>query len=280
MSELKIKKGLGKGLSALLGDDQQAKPDLPKTTVAIADISRNPFQPRINFDQEKITELANSIKNNGIIQPIVVRPGKQDKYELVAGERRWLAAQQAGLHEIPVNIVDLSDKESLELAILENIQRENLNVIEEARGYQRLMNEFGYSHEDVSQMMSKSRSHVSNTLRLLNLPADVIKMLEAGQLSAGQVRPLIGMPNASSIAEEIVSKRMSARSVEILAKEKKKPLKLVYAMDSNLENIKLDLQNKVGLKIDINNKKNNSGKLTIHYKDLDQFEMIIKKLKS
>ena len=245
MSELKIKKGLGKGLSALLGDDQQAKPDLPKTTVAIADISRNPFQPRINFDQEKITELANSIKNNGIIQPIVVRPGKQDKYELVAGERRWLAAQQAGLHEIPVNIVDLSDKESLELAILENIQRENLNVIEEARGYQRLMHEFGYSHEDVSQMMSKSRSHVSNTLRLLNLPADVIKMLEAGQLSAGQVRPLIGMPNASSIAEEIVSKRMSARSVETLAKETKKPLKLVYAMDSNLENIKLDLQNKV-----------------------------------
>lgn len=280
MSELKIKKGLGKGLSALLGDDQQSKTDLPKTTVAIADISRNPFQPRINFDQEKITELANSIKNNGIIQPIVVRPGKQDKYELVAGERRWLAAQQAGLHEIPVNIVDLSDKESLELAILENIQRENLNVIEEARGYQRLMNEFGYSHEDVSQMMSKSRSHVSNTLRLLNLPADVIKMLEAGQLSAGQVRPLIGMPNASSIAEEIVSKRMSARSVETLAKETKKPLKLVYAMDSNLENIKLDLQNKVGLKIDINNKKNNSGKLTIHYKDLDQFEMIIKKLKS
>lgn len=280
MSELKIKKGLGKGLSALLGDDQQAKTDLPKTTVAIADISRNPFQPRINFDQEKITELANSIKNNGIIQPIVVRPGKQDKYELVAGERRWLAAQQAGLHEIPVNIVDLSDKESLELAILENIQRENLNVIEEARGYQRLMNEFGYNHEDVSQMMSKSRSHVSNTLRLLNLPADVIKMLEAGQLSAGQVRPLIGMPNASSIAEEIVSKRMSARSVETLAKETKKPLKLVYAMDSNLENIKLDLQNKVGLKIDINNKKNNSGKLTIHYKDLDQFEMIIKKLKS
>ena len=280
MSELKIKKGLGKGLSALLGDDQQSKTDLPKTTVAIADISRNPFQPRINFDQEKITELANSIKNNGIIQPIVVRPGKQDKYELVAGERRWLAAQQAGLHEIPVNIVDLSDKESLELAILENIQRENLNVIEEARGYQRLMNEFGYSHEDVSQMMSKSRSHVSNTLRLLNLPADVIKMLEAGQLSAGQVRPLIGMPNASSVAEEIVSKRMSARSVETLAKETKKPLKLVYAMDSNLENIKLDLQNKVGLKIDINNKKNNSGKLTIHYKDLDQFEMIIKKLKS
>ena len=177
-------------------------------TVSISDLSRNPYQPRQTFSEEKLEELSNSIRKNGIIQPIAVRPSKADpgRYEIVAGERRWLAAQRAGLHEIPVTILDLSDVESLEVAIVENIQRDDLNPIEEARGYKRLNEEFKYDHESISKLMSKSRSHISNTLRLLTLPSDVIGMLEEGTLTSGQARPLIGISNASSIAEEIVSK--------------------------------------------------------------------------
>ena len=211
------KKGLGRGLSALFGDEKpKNKPqDIRQSNaVSISDLSRNPYQPRQHFSEEKLEELANSIKKNGLIQPIAVRPKKLEpgKYEIVAGERRWLAAQKAGLHEIPVTILDLSDVESLEVAIVENIQRDDLNPIDEARGYQRLNKEFSYDHESISKLMSKSRSHISNTLRLLTLPSDVIAMLEEGSLTSGQARPLIGISNASSIAEEIVSKNYSARS--------------------------------------------------------------------
>ena len=272
------KKGLGRGLSALFGDatpeEKKSSTNQPNTA-AISDLSRNPYQPRQNFKEEKLEELANSIRKNGIIQPIAVRPSKSDsnKYEIVAGERRWLAAQRAGLHEIPITILDLSDVESLEVAIVENIQRDDLNPIEEAKGYKRLNEEFKYDHESISKLMSKSRSHVSNTLRLLTLPSDVISMLEEGSLTSGQARPLIGISNASSIAEEIVSKNYSARKVEYLVRNKKGG-KIVKTIDTNVLKTQERLQKILGLKVSIVNKKNNSGKITIEYKDLDQFELI------
>ena len=272
------KKGLGRGLSALFGDTT-TKEKKPLTnqynTAAISDLSRNPYQPRQNFKEEKLEELANSIRKNGIIQPIAVRPSKSDssKYEIVAGERRWLAAQRAGLHEIPITILDLSDVESLEVAIVENIQRDDLNPIEEAKGYKRLNEEFKYDHESISKLMSKSRSHISNTLRLLSLPSDVIAMLEEGTLSSGQARPLIGISNASSIAEEIVSKNYSARKVEYLTRNKKSNLK-EKTVDANILKTQERIEKILGLKVNIINKKNNSGKVTIQYKDLDQFELI------
>ena len=272
------KKGLGRGLSALFGDTtrEEKKPATSQSnTAAISDLSRNPYQPRQNFKEEKLEELANSIRKNGIIQPIAVRPSKSDsnKYEIVAGERRWLAAQRAGLHEIPITILDLSDVESLEVAIVENIQRDDLNPIEEAKGYKRLNEEFKYDHESISKLMSKSRSHISNTLRLLTLPSDVISMLEEGSLTSGQARPLIGISNASSIAEEIVSKNYSARKVEYLVRNKKGG-KIVKKIDTNILKTQERLQKILGLKVNIVNKKNNSGKITIEYKDLDQFELI------
>ena len=273
------KKGLGRGLSALFGDEKpQTKSQDTKrsNTVLISDLSRNPYQPRQHFSEEKLEELANSIKKNGIIQPIAVRPNKIEngKYEIIAGERRWMAAQRAGLHEIPVTILDLSDVESLEVAIVENIQRDDLNPIEEARGYKRLNEEFKYDHESISKLMSKSRSHISNTLRLLTLPKDVIGMLEEGTLTSGQARPLIGITNASSIAEEIVAKNYSARKVEYLVKAKKTGNYKIKTTDSNIVETQERIEKILGLKVNILNKKNNSGKITIEYKDLEQFEFI------
>ena len=276
MSPIK-KKGLGRGLSALFGDDKpkdQVKAVNQTNLISISDLSRNPYQPRQNFKEEKLEELANSIRKNGVIQPIAVRPNKSDKgkFEIVAGERRWLAAQRAGLHEIPVTVLDLSDVESLEVAIVENIQRDDLNPIEEARGYKRLNEEFKYDHESISKLMSRSRSHISNTLRLLTLPSDVIAMLEEGTLTSGQARPLIGISNASSIAEEIVSKNYSARKVEYLTRNKKNKGEIV--IDTNILKTQERIERILGLKVNILNKKNNSGKITIEYKDLDQFELI------
>ena len=272
------KKGLGRGLSALFGDTtrEEKKPATSQSnTAAISDLSRNPYQPRQNFKEEKLEELANSIRKNGIIQPIAVRLKKSEKgkYEIVAGERRWLAAQRAGLHEIPVRILDLSDAESLEVAIVENIQRDDLNPVEEARGYKRLNDEFKYDHESISRLMSKSRSHISNTLRLLTLPKDVISMLEEGTLTSGQARPLIGISNASSIAEEIVSKNYSARKVEYLIRNKKNKTEN-KTIDSNILKAQEKIQRALGLKVSISNKKNNSGKVVIEYKDLEQFDLI------
>ena len=272
------KKGLGRGLSALFGDEK------PKTSVntnitnkvAISDLSRNPYQPREIFNEDKLVELANSIKKNGIIQPIAVRPHKSEagKFEIVAGERRWLEAQKAGSHDIPVTILKLSDKESLEVAIVENIQRDDLNPIEEARGYKRLSEEFDYDHEGISKLMSKSRSHVSNTLRLLSLPADIISMLEEGTLSSGQARPLIGLINASQIAEEIVAKNYSARKVEYLVKSKKDNKFKDKTKDTDILKAQDRIEKILGLKVNIVNKKNNSGKVTIEYKNLDQFALL------
>jgi ParB family chromosome partitioning protein len=277
------KKGLGRGLSALFGDEKpkvENSQNKALSRVSISDLSRNPFQPREVFNEEKLSELSNSIKKNGIIQPIAVRPKKTEpgKYEIVAGERRWLAAQKAGLHEIPVNVLDLSDVESLEVAIVENIQRDDLNPIEEARGYKRLSEEFKYDHESISKLMSKSRSHVSNTLRLLTLPRDVVAMLEEGSLTSGQARPLIGIANASSIAEEIVAKNYSARKVEYLVKAKKSGQQKDKIIDTNIIKAQERIEKILGLKVYISNKKNNSGKITIEYKDLDQFDLISKLL--
>ena len=272
------KKGLGRGLSALFGDEKPIEKQANSSTlnkVSISDLSRNPYQPRQNFSESKLNELASSIKKNGIIQPIAVRPKKSEngKFEIVAGERRWLAAQRAGLHEIPVTVLDLSDVESLEVAIVENIQRDDLNPIEEAKGYKRLNEEFNYDHESISKLMSKSRSHVSNTLRLLTLPSDVVSMLEEGTLTSGQARPLIGLSNASTIAEEIVAKNYSARKVEYLTRNKKGTTK-GKSVDANILKIQEKIEKALGLKVNISNKKNNSGKVTIQYKDLDQFELI------
>ena len=273
------KRGLGRGLSALFGDEKpKDKPqEINKSnTVSISDLSRNPNQPRQHFSEQKLDELANSIKKNGVIQPIAVRQSKSDtnKYEIVAGERRWLAAQRAGLHEIPVNILELSDLESLEVAIVENIQRDDLSPIEEARGYKRLSDEFKYDHENISKLMSKSRSHISNTLRLLTLPKDVIAMLEEGSLTSGQARPLVGLANASSIAEEIVSNNYSARKVEYLVKGKKVSKNKKNNYDANIYKAQERIEKILGLKVAIVNKKNNSGKIIIDYSDLEQFEFL------
>ncbi len=272
------RKGLGRGLSALFGDqksDEKSQKSNMSNSISISDLSRNPYQPRQSFSEEKLEELANSIRKNGIIQPIAVRPSKSEnaKYEIVAGERRWLAAQRAGLHEIPVTILNLSDVESLEVAIVENIQRDDLNPIEEARGYKKLNEEFKYDHESISKLMSKSRSHISNTLRLLTLPSDVIAMLEEGTLTSGQARPLIGINNASSIAEEIVAKNYSARKIEYLTRSQKKNNK-DKSIDSNILKAQERIEKILGLKVNILNKKNNSGKITIQYKDLEQFELV------
>ena len=272
------KKGLGRGLSALFGDStpQTTTKNSETKRVSISDLTRNPYQPRETFNEFKLNELANSIKKNGIIQPIAVRPKKSEagKYEIVAGERRWLAAQKAGLHDIPVNVLDLSDVESLEVAIVENIQRDDLNPVEEAKGYKRLSEEFNYDHENISKLMSKSRSHVSNTLRLLTLPNDIIGMLEEGTLTSGQARPLIGLANASQIAEEIVAKNYSARKVEYLVKSKKSQNLKHKTYDADIIKVQDRIEKILGLKINIINKKNNSGKITIEYKNLDQFELV------
>ncbi len=275
------KKGLGRGLSALFGDiESKSKIKDTKTNfIPIADLERNEYQPRTVFDETKLDELSKSIKENGVIQPIAVRPNKyqKGKFEIIAGERRWIAAQRAGLNKVPVVILDIDDQKSLQIAIIENVQREDLNIIEQAKGYQRLIKEFGYDHDKISKSMSKSRSHVSNTLRLLSLPNDIVGLLEEGKLTAGQARPLIGIPNASEIAENIVKKKVAAREVEELVKNKKIKNK-IDQKDPNIQFIKNEIESRLGLGIDIVNKKNNSGKVVIKYKSLEQFELISKKL--
>ena len=276
------KKGLGKGLSALFGDIEKKIDDeqIKKNTLAISDLQRNKYQPRTIFDQDKMEELSMSIKENGIIQPIAVRPNKYEagKYEIIAGERRWLAAQKAGLNEVPVIILDIDDQKSLEIAIVENVQRQDLNIVEEAKGYQRLNEEFGYDHDKISKFMSKSRSHISNTIRLLSLPNDVIGLLEEGKLTAGQARPLIGMLNASEVAENIVKKKVAARQVEAMAKTKKGRISEKIE-DPNISFVQNEIESKLGLNVEILNKKNNSGKIVIKYKTLEQFELISKLLR-
>ena len=275
----RLKKGLGRGLSSLLGDSS-TKIDINK--VSIKDLTRNKLQPRKHFDKESLVELTNSIKEQGVIQPIVVRPNKllEGKYEIIAGERRWLASQNAGLHEIPVVILNVDDVKSLEFAIVENIQRQDLNSIEEARGYRRLVDDFNYNQKKLSQFISKSRSYIANSLRLLSLPEDVLLMVERGNLSAGHARTLIGLNNSVDIAKKIIQKKLSVRQSEILVKQfRDKKFKLISQKDSNVLDLQKDLEEKTGLNVSINNKKNNSGIISFEYRDLNQLDKLINVIK-
>ena len=279
MIENRLKKGLGRGLSSLLGDSSKK---IETNKVLIKDLTRNKFQPRRQFDKESLEELTNSIKEQGVIQPIVVRPNKssEGKYEIIAGERRWLAAQNAGLHEIPVVILNVDDVKSLEFAIVENVQRQDLNPIEEARGYQRLVEDFNYNQEKLSKFIGKSRSYIANSLRLLSLPQEVHLMVEQGNLSAGHARSLIGLNNSVDIARKIIQKKLSVRQSEILVRQfRDKKFKLISKKDSNVLAVQKDLEEKTGLSVSINNKKNNSGTISFEYKDLDQLDKLINIIK-
>ncbi len=275
----RLKKGLGRGLSSLLGD---TKKKIETNKVLIKDLSRNKFQPRKHFSKESLEELTNSIKEQGVIQPIVVRPDKDNdgKFEIIAGERRWLASQNAGLHEVPVVVLNVDDVKSLEFAIIENVQRQDLNPIEEAKGYQRLVNDFNYNHDKLSKFIGKSRSYIANSLRLLGLPSEVLSMIENGSLSAGHARTLIGLNNAFDIAKKIIQKKLSVRQSEVFVKQfKDKKFKLVHKKDSNILDLQKDLEAKTGLSVSINNKKNNAGTILFEYQDLDQLEKLIDAIK-
>jgi len=277
--ENRLKKGLGRGLSSLLGD---APEKFSKNKISIKDINRNKLQPRKCFDKSRLEELTNSIKEQGVIQPIVVRPDKysEGKYEIVAGERRWLASQNAGLHEVPVVIIDIDDSKSLEFAIVENVQRQDLNPIEEARGYIRLINDFNYNQEKLSKFIGKSRSYIANSLRLLSLPEEVLSMVEQGNLSAGHARSLIGLNNSADIAKKIIQKKLSVRQSEILVRQfRNKKFKLVSKKDPNILDLQKVLEEKVGLTVSINNKKDNSGTISFEYQDLDQLNRLIDTIK-
>ena len=276
----RLKKGLGRGLSSLLGDTTQK---IETSKVPIKDLTRNKFQPRKDIRKESLEELTNSIKEQGVIQPIVVRPDKssEGKYEIIAGERRWLASQNAGLHEIPVVVLNVDDVKSLEFAIVENVQRQDLNPIEEARGYQRLIDDFNYNQEKLSQFIGKSRSYIANSLRLLSLPDEVLAMVEQGDLSAGHARSLINLNNSIEIAKKIIQKKLSVRQSEILARQyRDKKFKLVSKKDSNILNLQKVLEEKTGLNVSVNNKKNNTGIISFEYQNLDQLDRLINTIKN
>ena len=279
MIENKIKKGLGRGLSSLLGETSNK---IETNKVLIKDIVRNKFQPRKYFNKESLEELTNSIKERGLIQPIIVRKDKtlEGKFEIIAGERRWLASQNAGLHEVPVVILNVDDVKSLEFAIVENVQRQDLNPIEEASGYQKLITDFNYNQEMLSKFIGKSRSYIANSLRLLTLPESVLLLVEKGDLSAGHARSLIGLNNSYDVAKKIIQKKLSVRQSEILVKQfRNKKFKLVSKKDSNILNLQKDLEEKTGLNVSINNKKNNTGSITFEYQDLDQLDKLIDTIK-
>ena len=280
MDANKIKKGLGRGLSSLIGE---TKIENKKNKLTISEIIPNKYQPRKNFDEEILNDLVNSIRERGIIQPIIVRESKNQisKYEIIAGERRWLAAQKAGLHEVPVVITEADDLKSLEFAIIENVQRHDLNPLEEAQGYQRLINEFSYDQEKVSKFIGKSRSHVTNSLRILSLPVEVLKLIENKKLSPGHAKILVGLENANFVANKIIEKKLSVRQSENFVRIfKLKKLQIKKIKDPNIKDLELSLIEKIGLNISILNKKNNKGKIIIEYKDLDQLNKIINILKS
>ena len=276
----KIKKGLGRGLSSLIGETK-----LEKNTnkLQIYDISPNKFQPRKVFDEEGLNDLTSSIKERGIIQPIIVRKSDniENKFEIIAGERRWLAAQKVGLHEVPVVITDADDLKSLEFAIIENIQRKDLNPIEEAKGYQRLIDEFSYDQDKVSKFVGKSRSYITNSLRLLNLPEDVLKLISSEKISSGHAKILVGLDNASFVANKILDKKLSVRQTERLVKifKKNKPF-FKNDKDSNINDLETMLSQKIGLNVLIQNKKNNKGKIIFEYLDLDQLNKLIDVIKN
>ena len=280
MNPFKTKKGLGRGLSSLIGDED-SKPI--KNKISISSIVRNKFQPRNNFDKEKMEELTNSIKERGIIQPIIVRRSsdQNDKYEIIAGERRWQAAQNAGLHEVPAVEIEADNLKSLEFAIVENVQRSDLNPIEEAKGYKKLIDEFNYDQEKVSKFIGKSRVHVTNCLRLLSLPDEVISLIEQNKISQGHAKVLVGLDNSHFLARKIIEKKLSVRQTENLIrtlknyKGKNKRIK-----NPNLISLESIIEEKTGIKVFIRNKRNNSGQVTFEYKDIDQLNRLIMVIKA
>ena len=276
----KIKKGLGRGLSSLIGE---TKVEPQKNQLSISDLVPNRYQPRKIFDESNLEDLTNSIRERGMIQPIIVRKSNQDisKYEIIAGERRWLAAQRAGLHYVTAVITDADDLKSLEFAIVENVQRHDLNPLEEAQGYKRLIDDFSYDQEKVSKFIGKSRSYITNALRLLNLPKDVIKLIETQKLTAGHAKILVGLENASFVASKIIDRKLSVRQTEDFVKIfKNKKKKSSISKDTNIIALELSISNKIGLNVNIQNNKRNKGKISFEYKGLDQLNKIIDVIKS
>ena len=279
MDTNKIKKGLGRGLSSLIGE---TKTEININKVSISDLVSNKFQPRKTFDEDSLKDLTNSIKERGIIQPIIVRKSNDhsSKYEIIAGERRWLAAQKAGLHEVPVVINNVDDLKSLEFSIVENVQRNDLNAIEEALGYQRLIDEFSYDQEKVAQFIGKSRSHIANFLRLLSLPEVVLKLIETKKLTPGHAKILVGLDNAEFVANKIVEKNLSVRQAENFVKIFKVSKKSFKNLkDPNIQSLESSIVGKIGLNVIIKNKKNNTGSIMFEYKDFDQLNKIIEIIK-
>ena len=275
----KIKKGLGRGLSSLIGE---AKVEAQTNQLQVSDIVPNKYQPRKIFDETNLDDLTNSIKERGMIQPIIVRKLNDDKskFEIIAGERRWLAAQRAGLHNVPVVITEADDLKSLEFAIVENVQRHDLNPLEEAQGYKRLIDEFSYDQQKVSKFIGKSRSHITNSLRLLGLPDEVLKLIEMQKLTAGHAKILVGLDNASFVANKIIEKKLSVRQTENFVKIFKNKKKSTLTKDTNIIALELSVSNKIGLNVNIQNNKRNKGKISFEYKDLDQLNKIIDIIKS
>ena len=280
INPFKPKRGLGRGLSSLIGDSSS---NSKKNKISVGSIIRNKYQPRKNFDKQKMEELTSSIRERGIIQPIVVRKSKvqDNKFEIVAGERRWIAAQNAGLHEVPIVEVDVDDLKSLEFAILENVQRHDLNPVEEAEGYQRLKDEFSYDQEKVAKFIGKNRTHITNCLRILSLPKEVIGLIQDGKLTQGHAKVLVGLENSILIARKIIDKKLSVRQAENLIRVIKNPKKFKsMSRDANILDLEKIMKEKLGINVFIKNKKNNRGSLTFEYKDLDQLNRLIMVIKS
>ena len=277
-SIFKNKKGLGRGLSSLIGDTKTVSKN---NKISVSDLIRNRYQPRKTFDEESLEELTNSIKSRGIIQPIIARPSSGNKYEIIAGERRWLAAQRAGLHEVPVVVVDADDKKALEFGIVENVQRHDLNSIEEAEGYKRLIDEFGYDQEQVAKFIGKSRSHITNSLRLLTLSNYITGMIKNNKITAGHAKILVGLDNAEFVANKIIEKNLSVRQSENFVKIfKKRGGSKPNQKDPNLVNLENSISSKIGLNVLIKNSKRNKGVISIEYKDLDQLNKLIDVIKN
>ena len=279
MDSFKIKKGLGRGLSSLIGD---TKVNTNTNKLLVSDLVRNKLQPRKTFDEKNLDELTNSIKERGVIQPIIVRKSEDQssKYEIIAGERRWLAAQNAGLHEVPVVVTEANDLKSLEFAIVENVQRQDLNPIEEAQGYEKLINEFSYDQEKVAKFIGKSRSHVTNCLRLLSLPREVVELVEINKISQGHAKILVGLQNAYFLAKKIIDKNLSVRQTESLVRIFKNNKITKHIKDPNLRRLEATITDKTGLNVMIKNKKNNTGSISFQYKNLEQLNRILELIKS
>ena len=276
----KIKKGLGRGLSSLIGE---SKVENKTNKLSLSEIIPNKYQPRKDFDENYLEDLSNSIKERGVIQPIIVRRSNNDdaKYEIIAGERRWLAARRAGLHDIPVVVTEADDLKSLEFAIVENVQRHDLNPLEEAQGYKRLIDEFSYDQEKVSKFIGKSRSYISNALRLLNLPSTVIRFLEDKKITAGHAKILVGLENAEFLANKIIEKKLSVRQAENLVKSLRKNIRVSNKnIDPNIRDLERSISEKIGLNVIIKNTKRNKGTITFTYKEIDQLNKIIEIIKS